>query len=167
VRALALIGIALVFASPVAAPPGFLRSEALTPRAVRVSGTPAGVYCARDMRSWRAFMARNGLGPIAAEIEGLTRIARGETFLHPRVCLRLDRWLAGRPVPLEALADAIFTFTHESAHLSGVVNECAADRWAVARLARVARTEFGIRNRERVRALVRLARAAAGYVESC
>jgi hypothetical protein len=70
-------------------------------------------------------------------------------------------------VPLEALADAIFTFVHESAHLTGVVNECAADRWAVARLARVARAEFGIRNLDRVRALVRLAVAAAGYVEGC
>jgi hypothetical protein len=56
---------------------------------------------------------------------------------------------------------------HESAHLSGVVNECAADRWAVARLARVARTEFGIRDPVRLRMLVRLAVAASGYVESC
>ena len=150
-----------------AAPAGFSRSDQLSPRASRVAGHAVGVYCARDARSWAAFMARNGLGRISAEVEGLTRIERSETFLHPRVCLRLHRWLAGRPVPLEVLADAIFTFTHESAHLSGVVNECAADRWAVARLARVARTQFGIRSAERVRMLVRLARAAAGYVEAC
>jgi hypothetical protein len=149
------------------APAGFARSEPLSTRAARVSATTATVFCARDSRSWAAFMARNGLGPIAAQIEGLTRIERGETFLHPRVCLRLRGWLAGRPVPLEPLADAIFTFTHESAHLTGIVNECAADRWAVGRLARVARTEFGIRDRDRLRALVRLARASAGYVAAC
>lgn len=150
-----------------APPGGFSRSEQLTPRAVRVSGTPAVVYCARDFRSWSAFMRRNGLGQIAAEIDGLTRVERGETFLHPRVCLRLHRWLAGRPIALEALADAVFTFTHEAAHLTGVVNECAADRWAVRRLERVARVEFGIRNRARLRALVRLARESAGYVAAC
>jgi hypothetical protein len=168
VRTLALAGAALALGSPVTPPPaGFVRSEPLTARAARVSGNAAVVFCARDLRSWRVFMARNGLGPIAAQIDGLTRIARGQTFLHPRVCLRLERWLSGRPVPLEVLADAIFTFAHEAAHLHGVVNECAADRWAVARLARVARTEFGIRDPRRVRTLVRLAVAAAGYVEAC
>lgn len=166
-RTLALVSAALTLGAPAAAPAGFARSEQLTVRALRVTGTTAAVYCARDLRSWAAFMARNGLGPIAAQIEGLTRIERGETFLNPRVCLRLHRWLAGRPVPLEPLADAIFTFTHESAHLTGIVNECAADRWAVGRLARVARTEFGIRDRDRLRALVRLARASAGYVAAC
>jgi len=162
-------GLAYLAAAALAlgSPAGFVRSEHLSARASRVSSTAASVYCARDFRSWADLMARNGLGPIAAEIEGLTRIERGETFLHPRVCLRLGRWLGGRPVPLEALADAIFTFTHEAAHLHGIVNECAADRWAVARLERVARTQFGIRNRDRLRSLVRLARAAAGYVESC
>jgi hypothetical protein len=165
----AALGVAFLIgsAAPSAAPGGFSRSEPLTVRAVRVSETPALVYCARDFRSWAAFMRRNGLGPIAAEIDGLTLIVRGETFLHPRVCLRLNRWLGGRPVPLEPLADAIFTFTHESAHLTGIVNECAADRWAMARLARVARDEFGIRSAGRRRALVRLARVSAGYVESC
>jgi hypothetical protein len=167
VQALAVTGLALALASPAAAPPGFSASNALTVRTVRVSGTTAVVYCARDFRSWSAFMRRNGLGQIAAEIDGLTRIERGQTFLHPRVCLRLHRWLAGRPVPLAALADAIFTFVHEAAHLSGVVNECAADRWAVRRLERVARVEFGIRSRDRLRALDRLAREAAGYVENC
>jgi hypothetical protein len=164
---LAVAALAVTLAASVAAPSGFIRSAALSTRAVRVSAGEAVVYCARDFRSWSAFMRRNGLGQIAAEIDGLTLIARGETFLHPRVCLRLHRWLAGRPVRLELLADAIFTFTHEAAHLSGVVNECAADRWAVRRLARVARVEFGIRTRERLRALVRLAREAAGYVEAC
>jgi hypothetical protein len=162
--ALASLAAAAVALAP---PGGFTRSEQLTPRAARVSGTPAVVYCARDFRSWSAFMRRNGLGQIAAEIDGLTRIERGETFLHPRVCLRLHRWLAGRPIALETLADAIFTFTHEAAHLTGVVNECAADRWAVRRLERVARVEFGIRNRVRLRALVRLARESAGYVAAC
>jgi len=151
----------------VAPPAGFSRSEQLSPRASRVSAERASVYCARDARSWAAFMTRNGLGQIAAQIEGLTRIERSETFLNTQVCLRFGRWLAGRPVPLEALADAMFTFTHESAHLTGIVNECAADRWAVRRLARVARTEFGMRDPDRVRALVRLARASAGYVEAC
>jgi hypothetical protein len=167
VRTLPIAALALALASPAAAPNGFSRSESLTARASRVSGRTAVVFCARDFRSWRAFMAQNGLGPIAAQIDGLTRIARRETFLHPRVCMRLGGWLAGRPVPLETLADAIFTFTHEAAHLRGIVNECAADRWAVARLARVARTEFGIRDPARLRALVRLAIAAAGYVEAC
>lgn len=166
-RTLALTGVLLALASPAAAPAGFSRSDALTVRAARVSGTAAAVYCARNARSWAAFMTQNGLGAIAAQIEGLTRIERHETFLHPRVCLRLARWLAGRPVPLEVLADAIFTFTHEAAHLRGVVNECAADRWAVARLRRVARVEFGIRDPARLRALVRLAQAAAGYVAAC
>ena len=164
---LAVSAAAVALASPAAAPPGFARSEPLTARATRVAATDAVVYCARDFRAWAAFMRQNGLGQIAAEIDGLTRIERGETFLHPRVCLRLGRWLSGRPVPLEPLADAIFTFAHEAAHLTGLVNECAADRWAVARLARVARVHFGIRDPDRVRALVRLARAAAGYVESC
>jgi hypothetical protein len=168
VGTLALIAAAVALGSPpAAAPGGFARSDALTVRAARVSGRPAVVYCARDVRSWSSFMARNGLGRIAAEIDGLTRIARHETFLHPRVCLRLEGWLAGRPVPLETLGDAIFTFTHEAAHLHGIVNECAADRWAVARLAGVARREFGIKHSGRLRALVRLARAAAGYVEAC
>ena len=165
--AAALAALALALGAPAAAPGGFARSEQLSARAARVSATTATVFCARDSRSWAAFMARNGLGPIAAQIDGLTRIERGETFLHPRVCLPLRGWLAGRPVPLERLADAIFTFTHESAHLTGIVNECAADRWAVGRLARVARTEFGIRDRDRLRALVRLARASAGYVAAC
>jgi hypothetical protein len=170
----ALAAVALALSAAAApAPAGFVRSDQLTVRAARISGAThisgaaARVYCARDFRSWAAFMRRNGLGQIAAEIEGLTRIERGETFLHPRVCLRLHRWLSGRPVPLEALADAVFTFAHEAAHLSGVVNECATDRWAVARLARVARDLFGIRSPERRHALVRLARAAAGYVEAC
>jgi hypothetical protein len=168
VRTLALAAVALALGSPITPPPaGFTRSEQLSPRATRVAGTAAAVFCARDFRSWAAFMTQNGLGPIAAQIDGLTRIERRETFLHPRVCLRLDRWLGGRPVPLEPLADAIFTFTHEAAHLRGIVNECAADRWAVARLGRVARTEFGIRDPDRRRALVRLARAAAGYVAAC
>ena len=113
------------------------------------------MYCGRNF------------GQIAAEIDGLTRIERGETFMHPRMCLRLHRWLAGLPVGLGMLADAVFTLTHEAAHLSGIVNECAANRWAVARLERVARDEFGIRNRARLRAPVRLARASAGYVASC
>ena len=162
--ALASVAAAALALAP---PGGFSRSEQLSPRAARVSGTPAVVYCARDVRSWSAFMGRNGLGQIAAEIDGLTRIERRETFLHPRVCLRLHRWLAGRPIPLGTLADVVFTFTHEAAHLRGIVNECAADRWAVRRLARVARAEFGIRNRARLRALVRLARESAGYVEGC
>jgi hypothetical protein len=165
--AVALAALALVLGTPAAAPAGFAPSEPLSVRAERVSATTATVFCGRDARSWAAFMARNGLGPIAAQIDGLTRIERGETFLHPRVCPRLHRWLAGRPVPLEPLADAIFTFVHESAHLAGIVNECAADRWAVGRLARVARTEFGIRAPDRLRALVRLARASAGYVAAC
>ena len=164
--AAALASLAAV-ALALAPPSGFERSAALSPRAARVSGTPAVVYCARDVGSWSAFMRRNGLGQIAAQIDGLTRIDRGETFLHPRVCLRLHRWLAGRPILLETLADAVFTFTHEAAHLTGVVNECAADRWAVRRLERVARAEFGIRNRARLRALVRLARESAGYVAAC
>jgi hypothetical protein len=165
--AVALAALALALGAPTAAPAGFARSEQLSVRAARVSATSAGVYCARDSGSWAGFMARNGLGPIAAQIEGLTRIERGEIFLHARVCLRLHGWLAGRQVALEPLSDAIFTFTHEAAHLTGIVNECAADRWAVGRLARVARTEFGIRDRERLRALVRLARASAGYVAAC
>src|SRR5687768_17216226 len=98
-------GLAYVVAAALAlAPPaGFSRSDQLSSRAARVSGTDAAVYCARDFRAWSAFMRRNGLGQIAAEIDGLTRIERGETFLHPRVCLRLHRWLAGRPIPLETL----------------------------------------------------------------
>jgi hypothetical protein len=165
--ALAVAALAVTLGSSAVAPAGFVRSEPLSVRAARVSATPARVYCARDFRSWAEYMRRKGLGRIAGEIDGLTLIERGETFLNPRVCLRLHGWLAGKPVALEPLADAIFTFAHEAAHLAGVVNECAADRWAVARLARVARDQFGIRSPERRRARVRLARAGAGYVEAC
>lgn len=162
-------GLAYIAAAVLAlAPPaGFSRSAPLTERAARVSGRDAAVYCARDFAAWSSFMQQSGLGRIAAEIDGLTRIERRETFLHPRVCRRLHGWLAGRPIALPTLADAVFTFVHEAAHVAGVVNECAADRWAMRRLERVARTEFGIRNRARLRELVLLARESAGYVAAC
>jgi hypothetical protein len=166
---LGAVAAALAFAGlPAAAPPeGFRASTPLSARASAAAGVASAVHCARSADAWASFLSRRGLGPIAREILALTLIERRETFLVRRVCGTLEGWLRGVPVPLDPLADAIFTFTHETSHLRGIVNECAADHSAMARLRTVARTLFGIRNRARLDALVRKARESSGYVENC
>jgi hypothetical protein len=168
-RRLAVVAVVLAFCPPASAQPepGFRLSQQLTPRASRLAGVPSSVYCANDPRSWARFAERRGLGALASEVYGMTAISARRMFLAPRICTPLVNHLRGRPVPLPPLADAIFTFVHESAHLNGIVGECAADHWAVAQLERVARTEFGIRKAARLRTLVRLARARSGYLATC
>jgi hypothetical protein len=168
-RRLAVLAISLIACSSALAQPrpGFERNPQLTVRASRVAGVTSRVYCARDVGSWAAFVNQSGFGPLGAEIFAMTEIADRETFLAPRICTPIRNWLGGRPMPLAPLADAVFTFTHEAAHLKGITGECAADRWAFARLERVARAEFGIRKPARLRELVRLARERSGYIETC
>jgi hypothetical protein len=165
--AVVAVAFALCPAAPAEAEPGFHLSPELSPRASRVAGLAARVYCANDSRAWSRFVARRGFRELGSVVYAMTDIAHRETFVAPRICNVLRHWLSGQPVPLAPLADAVFTFTHEAAHLSGIPGECAADRWAFARLARVARTEFGVARPARVRELVRLARQSSGYVETC
>jgi hypothetical protein len=168
-RRLGVLAISLIACSSALAQPqpGFERDALLTGRASRIAGVTSRVYCARDLRSWGAFVMRSGFGPLGPEIYAMTEIADRETFLAPRICTPLRNWLRGRPVPLASLADAVFTFTHEAAHLTGITGECAADHWAIARLELVARAEFGIKKPARLRELVRLARERSGYIATC
>ena len=146
--------VAAALALAAAPPDGFRRSALLTPLASREAGVSATVYCARSRAGWTAVFA-------------LTLIERRRTFLVGGLCGTLEARLRGAELPLGRLADAIFTFAHETSHLRGIVGECAADRSAMRRLRRVASDLFGIRGRARLDALVREARASSGYVEGC
>lgn len=130
-------------ASATAAPEGFRLSQPLTDRAVRVGSNPVvTVHCARSQAIW----VEAAITVESKDAVGRANMRTLEIMLPPSRCVPLERWLKGKRVNPEFLAEALFTLAHEMAHASaGIRDELEADCYATAKYSTVARA-FGVKS---------------------
>lgn len=136
--------------------PGFRESVRLSPKASVIVGKPVRVYCTGDRELWADTAITEGH---FAGTAGFAEFDRGEAYLAPWICSPLERWLRGKPVPLRDFAESLAVLIHESIHLRGVTDECAAQSGSGREAAKWARTLFAVKSPATLRQVVAYVRA--------
>lgn len=120
-----LVMAALLAASAVAAPAGFVRAPKLEPAASSVAGKPVRVWCATSTGRWQdASRAHGGLSDAAGYVES---IGARDAYLSPQTCGLLHAYLNKRNVDEYDYAYRLLVLAHEAEHLRGISDESEAD----------------------------------------
>jgi hypothetical protein len=140
--ALVVTGTALAAPEP---PPGFIEAPVLERVASYIAGRPVEVWCANNLRAWRA------TAPGRAGAPGYAIPAYGQAFLRPNACKTLIR----PPSAALPFGSALLVLVHEATHLTGLVDEYKTECLARKRLAEAAIRFYGFKpHTMRIRLLV-------------